>query len=61
MSSEQIYLAARDCARSDLSKDLASPIDWRKKPGLIDHLRAGLAARTSARSSTRAAEQGKSD
>ena len=57
MSGEQIYLAARDCARGDQSKDLASPIDWRRKPSLLDRLRAHVAARLVDKAGAGAAER----
>ncbi len=56
MSSEQIYLAARDCATGDKLRDQASPIYWRGKPNFLDQLRADFAARAHAKAAARAAE-----
>ena len=59
MSSEQIYLAARDCATADKFRDQASPIYWRGTPNFLDQLRADFAARSDAKAAARAADERK--
>ena len=56
MSSEQIYLAARDCATGDKLRDLTSPISWRGTPSFLDKVRA-FASRSDAKAAARAAEE----
>lgn len=60
MSSEQIYLAARDCAIADKFRDQATPIYWRGKPNFIDQLRADFDARMDAKAAARAVKPAKS-
>jgi hypothetical protein len=60
MSSEHIYLAARDCAVADQFNDQTVPIYWRGKANFIDQLRAGYNARMGAKAAARAAAQRKS-
>jgi hypothetical protein len=59
MSSEHIYLAARDCAVADQFNDQTVPIYWHGKANFIDQLRAGYNARMDVKAAARAAEERK--
>jgi hypothetical protein len=60
MSSEHIYLAARDCAIADQFNDQTVPIYFRGKANFADQLRAAYAARMDTKAAARAAGQRKS-
>jgi hypothetical protein len=57
MSSQEIYLAARACARAERFRDQAIPLYWRGKPNFIDQQRIDFAARAGAKAAARAAER----